>query len=200
MSQQNICRSLNKIAVYCGASSGTDPSYLAQAHQVGSFLALQGVSIVYGGGNVGMMKAVADGALSQNGEVIGVIPRRLIELELLHPGLTRHYVTESMQERKMLMIQLSEAFIALPGGFGTLEELTEVTTLTQLNYHDKPVGMLNTNGYFNPLLLWIENASSEGFIHPTHSDLICRSENIGDLLDQLKAKKHPSIHEQLKDL
>ena len=200
MSQRNNYRSLNKIAVYCGASSGTNPLYVDQAYQVGSILAAQGMSIVYGGGNVGMMKAVADGVLSQNGQITGVIPKRLLELELLHPGLTQHYVTESMQERKMLMIQLSDAFIALPGGFGTLEELTEVTTLTQLNYHDKPVGVLNTNRYFDPLFFWIKHASTEGFIHPVHSNLICRSESIHDLLEQLRNQKHPSIHEQLKDL
>jgi len=200
MSQRNNSRSFKRIAIYCGASSGTDPSYIAQAYKVGGLLATENIGIVYGGGNVGMMKAVADGALSQNGEVIGVIPRKLMELELLHPKLTQHYITETMQERKMLMIELSDAFIALPGGFGTLEELAEVTTLTQLNYHDKPVGILNINGYFDPLLLWIQHASTEGFIHPTHTDLICNAANTPELLTLLRHKSIPSIKEQLKDL
>ena len=105
-----------------------------------------------------------------------------------------------MQERKMLMMQLADAFIALPGGFGTLEELAEVTTLTQLNYHDKPVGLLNVKNYFDPLLSWITHASSEGFIHPTHTDLLCVSNTPTSLLDLMSNKKHPSLDELLKEL
>ena len=146
------------------------------------------------------MKCVADGALKENGTIIGVIPRKLQELELIHPNLSETYITESMQERKLLIAQLADAFIALPGGFGTLEELAEVTTLTQLNYHDKPVGLLNINGYFNLLIKWLEHAAQENFIHKSHQHLISISDDPNEMLQLLKDKQHPKLELQLKDI
>ena len=138
---------LQSIAVYCGARSGHDSIYEKEAYKLGAVLADRSITLVYGGGNVGLMKQVADGCLAHGGSVIGVIPKMLADLELAHPNIQKLYLTQSMQERKMMMAQLADGFIAMPGGFGTMEEMFEVLTPTQLNYHNKPVGLLNIQGY-----------------------------------------------------
>lgn len=193
-------RNIRSIAVYCGASKGNNPIYIEQAERLGNILADQNITLVYGGGNVGMMKAVADGVLAHQGNVIGVIPKDLANLELQHPDISQCYVTDSMQERKFLMRSLSDACIALPGGWGTLEELTEFATLSQLNYHDKAVGLLNINGYFDGLLQFFTQAQEEGFVHASHKNLVVVETDPIQLLEKLQLQKFASIQEQVNDL
>lgn len=186
-------RSFRRICVYCGSSNNVRPAYKEAAFAVGATLARRGIGVVYGGGRVGLMGKVAEGALSEGGEVYGVIPASLEALELGHIDLTELFVVDSMHARKMMMAQLSDAFIALPGGFGTLEELAEATTWTQLNFHLKPVGVLNLDGYYDPLLAWIRHANSEAFIRDAHRDLISTADTIEDLLDQLATAEIPDL-------
>lgn len=176
----------NRIAVYCGSSSAVDPRYLVAAREVGKLLAERGIGVVYGGGRVGLMGACADGALAAGGEVIGVITDKLVGLEVGHQGLTRLEVVRTMHQRKMLMAELSDAFIALPGGLGTFEELFEAATWTQLNDHIKPVGLLNINAYYDGLVTFLKHAQAEHFIRPAHASII----SCDDTLDGLLAKMH----------
>ena len=173
-------KEFDTLCVYCGSSTTVDPKYTDAAYTIGCFLAQSNISLVYGGGNIGLMKAVADGCLAHNGNVAGVIPHKLQELELAHPNVQKMYITQGMHERKALMAQLSDGFIALPGGFGTLEELAEITTWSQLNYHSKPVGLLNAFGYYDHLIQWINHAVNENFIRPQHRDLIVHSAKLCD--------------------
>ena len=151
-------RDLRRLCVFCGASPGRDPAHAALAREVGAALAGRGIGVVYGGGRVGLMGALADGALAAGGEVIGVIPRGLVERELAHEGVTDLRVVESLHERKALMASLSDGFVALPGGLGTLEELAEAMSWAQLDLHDKPCGVLDPTGYFEPLLNFLDRA------------------------------------------
>ncbi|MCX7272078.1 MAG: TIGR00730 family Rossman fold protein [Burkholderiales bacterium] len=153
------------IGVFCGAKSGNDPRWVNAAFDLGRALAARGWALVYGGGNVGLMGAVADGTLAGGGEVIGVIPQRLMEREVAHRGLTRLEVVPDMAERKTRMIELSDAFVALPGGLGTLDELFEVLTLAQIGYHRKPVALYNQDGYWDPLLAACRAMTGHGFVH-----------------------------------
>ena len=178
-------RRFRTIAVYCGSSTQVDPAYLKGAYLVGKALAERGIGIVYGGGKAGLMGQVADGALAQGGEVTGVITEKLLGLEVGHTGLSRRYVVTSMQSRKTMMAQLADAFIALPGGVGTLEELFEAATWTQLNYHLKPVGLLNMNGYYDALVAFWQHAVEQRFVRPAHRDLIQVASELGDLLQRL---------------
>jgi uncharacterized protein (TIGR00730 family) len=157
---------IRRICIFCGASPGREPRYAALAAETGDALARRGIGIVYGGGRVGLMGALADSALAADGEVIGVIPRGLVERELAHPGLTELRVVETLHERKALMADLSDAFIALPGGLGTLEELSEVVSWAQLGLHSKPFGVLDSFGYFDDLLRFLDHAVGEGFLAP----------------------------------
>lgn len=186
-------RTFKRVCVYCGSSDDVAPAFCDVAQTVGTFLAGSGIDVVYGGGRVGLMGVVADAALAAGGRVYGVIPRKLQQLERGHEGIDELFVVESMQARKTLMASMSDAFIALPGGFGTLEELAEVTTWTQLGYHEKPVGLLNANGYWDHLLSWIEHAASEGFIRPLHRGLIESAASIDMLLDKLAAAELPDV-------
>ena len=186
-------RAFRRVCVYCGSSNRVHARYKSVAFEVGATLARRGLGVVYGGGRVGLMGQVAEGALSEGGEVYGVIPRKLQALELGHIDLTELFVVDSMHARKMMMAQLSDAFIALPGGFGTLEELAEVTTWTQLNDHLKPVGVLNLDGYYDTLLAWVRHASQEGFIRQQHVGLISAAPDIETLLDQLATADIPLI-------
>jgi len=166
-----------RIAIYCGSSRGLDPIYATTAAEMAAYLANQGIGIVYGGGNVGIMGVIADAALAAGGEVIGVIPESLLAKELGHGGVTELHVTRSMHERKQKMVDLSNAFIALPGGFGTLDELFETLTWLQLGFHGKPVGLLNAAGFFDHLLTFLDHMSSTGFLTPKHrSSLITETE------------------------
>ena len=193
-------RQLKSMAVYCGASIGHKLIFKQSAQSLGKVLAEQGIQLVYGAGNVGMMKVVADSVLENGGEVIGVIPKGLADLELQHPHITKCYITDSMQERKFLMRSLADACIALPGGWGTLEEITEFATLSQLNYHNKAVGILNSHGYFDLLLQFLEHAHQEGFVHKSHTDLVQVHTDPATLLQLLRTQNFASIHEQVDDL
>ncbi|HBJ87203.1 MAG TPA: TIGR00730 family Rossman fold protein [Verrucomicrobiales bacterium] len=184
---------LRRICVYCGSNAGNDPAHRAAAHALGAFLARSGLGLVYGGGNVGLMGAVADGALSQNGEVIGVIPRSLMEKELGHGGVTELHVVTSMHERKQMMVDLSDGFIALPGGFGTLDELFETLTWLQLSFHDKPVGLLNVGGFFDGLIEFISQMSQSGFLKPEHARCVLVENDPAKLLTAMESFRPPDL-------
>jgi uncharacterized protein (TIGR00730 family) len=157
-----------RLCVFCGSQAGGRPVYAEAARRLGGALAARGWGLVYGGGHVGLMGVLADAALAAGGEVIGVIPQGLVARELAHPGLTRLHVVGTMHERKALMADLAEAFAALPGGFGTADELFEALTWAQLGLHAKPVGLLNVGGYFDPLLDWLDASVREGFVAAEH--------------------------------
>ena len=191
-------RSFSRLAVYCASSNETLDRYGAAAFEVGRTLAQRGIGVVYGGGRVGLMGQVADGALSAGGEVIGVIPRKLERLELAHQGCTRLEVVETMHERKLRMAELADGFIALPGGWGTWEELFEVVTWTQLGYHHKPVGVLNLHGYYDPLLAMVRRAIEEGFVRPMLRDLLCDDTDLGALIAKLEVAELPDIEKWIE--
>lgn len=173
---------IRRICVFCGASPGSDPAHLALARSVGRGLAERGIGIVYGGGQVGLMGALADAALAAGGEVIGVIPQGMVDRELAHPGLTRLHVVRTLHERKAVMADHADAFIALPGGLGTLEELAEVLSWAQLDIHAKPVGVLDGGGYWRSLLAWLDDAVAEGFLADTHRGLLLDAPDLAGLL------------------
>jgi uncharacterized protein (TIGR00730 family) len=177
--------SSRRVCVFCGSSPGARPIYLETAARVGRLLGERGIGVVYGGGRVGLMGAVADAALAAGGEAIGVIPRRLAEREVAHEGLTELHVVETMHERKALMTARADAFLTLPGGFGTLDELFEAITWRQLGFHDKPCGVLDVEGYFAGLESFVNRAVVDGFIRPAdRARLIVRS-NAVELIDIL---------------
>ncbi len=178
-------RTFRRICVFCGSARGDDPVHAAAARALGTTLATRGLDVVYGGGRVGLMGEVADAALAAGGRVFGVIPQKLCDLESGHPGLTELFVVDSMHARKMLMAQLSDAFIALPGGFGTLEELFEVVTWSQLGYHRKPVGLLDVAGFYGPLLAFLDHATDLGFIRPAYRPILQHAAELDDLLVKL---------------
>lgn len=191
---------LSRICVYCGSSPGNVPLHRAAAHDLGAFLASSGFGLVYGGGNVGLMGAVADGALSQHGEVIGVIPRSLMEKELGHGGVTDLRVVGSMHERKQMMVDLSDGFIALPGGFGTLDELFETLTWLQLSFHDKPVGLLNVGGFFDGLIEFIHHMSRSGFLKPEHAGCVLVENDPARLLARMQSFSPPELGKWIEKL
>lgn len=186
-------RSFRRVCVFCGSSQDVSPRFFQAARAVGRGLAQRNIALVYGGGRAGLMGAVADAALEAGGQVLGVIPQKLDSVEQTHHGLTELFVVDSMRARKAMMAHLSNAFIALPGGFGTLEELFEVVTLTQLRYHDKPVGLLNVDGYYDAMLDFLRVAHIQGFIRPAHRDLIQVSDDLGDLLSKLSTCDLPDF-------
>lgn len=190
-------RTFRRICVYCGSSNDVDERFKSAARATGTLLAQRGIGVVYGGGSVGLMGIVADAALAAGGEVLGVIPDKLQALELGHDGLTELFIVDSMHARKMLMAQLSDGFVALPGGFGTIEEIIEVTTWSQLNYHRKPVGLLNVDGYYDHLIAWIRGAVTEGFIREPHRDLLRAADTPEGLLELLATAKIPELSEWL---
>lgn len=162
------------------------------ARSVGAGLAGRGIGVVYGGGRVGLMGALADGALAAGGEVVGVIPRRLVDRELAHAGLTELHVVGSLHERKAMMAELADGFIALPGGLGTLEELAEVASWAQLELHHKPIGLLGPPGYWEPLLAWLDHAVLEGFVAADHRRLIARDADLATLLARFERWAAPA--------
>lgn len=184
---------ISKVAIYCGASNNVDPRYYKIAAEVGATLANQGIGVVFGGGQVGLMGALADGALNAGGEIVGVITEKLQHLELGHNGLTELHVVETMSERKAMMLKLADAFVALPGGVGTWEEIFEAATLTQLNYQLKPTGFLNALGYYQHLIQFLDHASAEGFLRPNHKELFIFEENFSALLERLRHCELPSL-------
>jgi len=178
---------IRRICIFCGASPGRDPRHVELARSVGAELAARGIGIVYGGGRVGLMGALAEGALAAGGEVIGVIPRRLVDRELAHTGLTELRVVGSLHERKAVMAELSDAFIALPGGLGTLEELSEVLSWAQLALHAKPCGMVDPTGYFEPLLAFLDRAVDEGFLARADRERLAVRPDLDALLETFGA-------------
>lgn len=176
---------MNRICVFCGSSTGVKPWYAEMAKQVGRECVRRKIGIVYGGGNVGLMGVLADEALKGGGEVIGVIPEFLAEKELVHSNLSALHVVGSMHERKALMADLSDAFMAIPGGFGTLEEICEMVTWKQLTLHRKPCGLLNVDGFFDYLLMFFDHQVNEGFVTPENRTLVCTSQDVANLLDQI---------------
>jgi len=190
-------RTLRRVAVYCGSSNAVDARYFEAAREVGRLLAERGIGVVYGAGNVGLMGACADAALAAGGEVLGVIPHRLVELEVAHQGLTELIQVDSMHARKMVMSSLSDAFVALPGGFGTLDEIFEATTWNQLGYHAKPAGFLDTDGYYEHLLGFLAHAKDQGFVRPLHADLLFAEREPAALLDRLATHPLPDLKQWL---
>lgn len=180
-------RPFRRLCVFCGSSPGARAEYREAAEATGRLLAQRRITLVYGGGNVGLMGAVADAALAAGGEVIGVIPRHLESREIAHRGLTELRVVSSMHERKALMADLSDAFVALPGGLGTFEEFFEVATWSQLGIHDKPLGLLNVRGYYDLLDQHLARAVEERFIRAEHRSLITLAEDPAALLEKLQS-------------
>ncbi len=172
--------------VFCGSNRGANPAFAAAAADLARCLVANGIGIVYGGGAVGLMGVLADAALAEGGQVIGVIPRMLVEREIAHKGLTTMHVVGSMHERKALMADLSDAFIAMPGGFGTLDEFCEILTWTQLGLQQKPIGMLNVDGFFDRLLDAFDHAVTEQFVKPTHRDMIVTDREVTSLIDRMR--------------
>jgi uncharacterized protein (TIGR00730 family) len=177
---------VRRVCVFCGASSGRSPAYAEAARSFGAALAGRGLGLVYGGGRVGLMGAVADAALAGGGEVVGVIPQELVDRELAHGGLTELRVVGSLHERKALMSELSDAFVALPGGFGTLDELFEQLTWSQLGLHAKPIGLLDVAGYWRPLIELARHATGEGFVRESDLAAIAVATDADGLLDRLE--------------
>jgi uncharacterized protein (TIGR00730 family) len=177
---------VHRVCVFCGASSGRLPAYADAARALGATAAARGLGIVYGGGRVGLMGAVADAALADGGEVIGVIPQELVDRELAHGGLTELHVVGSLHERKALMAELSDGFVALPGGFGTLDELLEQLTWSQLGLHGKPVGLFDVDEYWRPLVALARHATDEGFVRESDLRAIAVGTDAEGLLDRLE--------------
>lgn len=182
---------LRSICVFCGASSGHDPRYAAAAAVVGERLASHGIRLVYGGGHLGLMGAVADAALAAGGRVVGVIPRGLVDRELAHRGVSELRIVDTLHQRKAVMAELSDGFIALPGGLGTLEELAEVLSWAQLDLHTKPIGLLDVGGYFRELEGFLDHAVAEGFIAERHRRLLLVDDDIERLLEAFAAWRPP---------
>jgi len=178
---------LRSLAVFCGSMPGDTPAFLDSARSFGAALARDGITLVYGGGSVGMMGALADAALAGGGEVVGVIPRFLFEREVGHRGVTRLEVVESMHERKARMAELADGFVALPGGLGTLEELFEVWTWIPLGLHARPCGLLDVDGYFAPLVAFLDGAVLRGFVAPQHRALLRVDDSVEGLLGRMRA-------------
>ncbi|MBI5953103.1 MAG: TIGR00730 family Rossman fold protein [Chloroflexi bacterium] len=187
---------MKSICVFCGSSDSVHADYKTAAYQLGKLLAESGISVVYGGGKTGLMGKVADGAVDAGGEVIGVIIPSMNTPSLAHTGLARMDVTPHMHSRKARMHELSDGYIALPGGFGTWDELFETVTWAQTGAHEKPVGLLNVRGYYNPLLAAMDHAVAEGFIFKEHRDAICCEVEPRQLLDAMKKYDHP--HDAVK--
>jgi uncharacterized protein (TIGR00730 family) len=182
---------LRAICVFCGASPGRDPRYAAAAAAVGTGLARRGIELVYGGGRLGLMGTVADAALVAGGRVTGVIPSGLVDRELAHPDVSELRIVSTLHERKALMADLSEAFIALPGGLGTLEELAEVLSWAQLGLHAKPIGALDVAGFWVPLTAHLDHAAAEGFVSESHRGLLLVDDDLDRLLERLTAWRSP---------
>lgn len=186
------------VCVYCGSSSGVRAEYAAVARRFAAALVRRGLGLVYGGGSVGLMGVLADATLHAGGEVIGVIPRALVDRELAHFGLTELRITESMHERKALMADLADAFVALPGGIGTLEELFEIWTWAQLGLHRKPCGVLDALGYYGGLVSFLDHATLEGFVRPQHRAILLIAHEPEELLEQLLRYQAPAIEPSLR--
>ncbi len=178
---------VTSLCVYCGSSSGKHPEYVEQARAFGTEMARRGITLVYGGGNVGLMGVVADAVLAGGGKVIGVIPRQMVDLEVAHAGLTELQVVDTMHQRKTRMFELSDAFVALPGGFGTLDEMFEMLTWSQLGLHSYPCAFLDVRGYYAPLRGMMDHMVGEGFVRSAQRENVWFGENIDQLFDWMSA-------------
>jgi uncharacterized protein (TIGR00730 family) len=195
---------MKRICVFCGSNTGHNPIYRAEAEKLGQLLAARGIELVYGAGNIGLMGAVADACLAAGGTVIGVIPEALMGKEVAgravdHRALTRIEVVDSMHTRKARMAELSDGFIALPGGFGTFEEFCEILTWGQLGFHVKPMGLLNVNGFYDPLLGLFDHAVSEGFLRPQNRAMALAETNIERLLDAMLGYRPEPVSKWLRE-
>jgi uncharacterized protein (TIGR00730 family) len=182
---------MQRVCVFCGSKTGDRPAFADATRRLGSAIARRGLGLVYGAGHIGLMGILADAVLQAGGEVVGVIPQALVDKELAHSGITQMHIVGSMHERKARMADLSDAFIALPGAYGTADELFEILTWAQLGMHSKPIGLLNVEGFFDPLLAWLDHAVSEGFLRKRHRELLIVGDHPEELLDRLKAA-HPA--------
>jgi uncharacterized protein (TIGR00730 family) len=182
---------LEAVCVFCGSREGSRPAYAEAARRIGREIARRGLGLVYGGGRVGLMGAVADAALEEGGEVVGVITEALISREVAHAGLTKLHVVGSMHERKMLMADLSDGFVTLPGGYGTLEEFFEVLSWAQLSIHEKPCGLLDVDGFWDPLSTLFDHAVTEGFVYPDHRSLVLTEGDSRVLLERMERYTPP---------
>ena len=188
-----------KICVFCGSSVGARPTYAAAAKKLGELMAKRGIGLVFGGGCIGLMGTIADAVLNNGGEAIGVIPDGLIEREIGHRGVTRLHVVETMHQRKALMADLSDAFIAMPGGYGTLEEFAEIVTWSQLGIQIKPCALLNIEGYWDGLLNFVNHAVNEDFVRPENRELIVVGATPEEVLDRIQSWRPPAHVERWLD-
>jgi uncharacterized protein (TIGR00730 family) len=186
-----VANQIRRIVVYCGANVGNNPAYREAAESVGRTLAQQGIGLVYGGGGVGLMGVVANAALAAGGEVIGVIPEALKALEVEHKNLTEMHVVPDMHSRKAMMLGLSDGVIAMPGGFGTMDELFEALTWSQLDYHRKLCGLLNVAGYYDHLLAWVKHSVEVGLVKAVNMELIVPGETVEELLHGMRTREFP---------
>ena len=184
---------MKRITIYCGANTGNDAVFEQQAYLVGKIMAQQNIGVVFGGGKVGLMGAVANGAMQNGGKVIGVIPHFLNAKEIAHDGITEMITVETMHQRKTLLNELSDAFIALPGGFGTMEELFEMLTWAQLGLHSKPIAILNTNGFYDALLSLVQTMFDKQFLKKEYQQMLLHSDNINDLLEKIRNYEAPQV-------
>lgn len=178
---------MKRLAVYCGSATPADPVYIEAARHVGRSLAERGIGVVYGGGKLGLMGAVADSALEAGGEVIGIIPQALVNAEVAHQGLTELHVVETMHERKARFTELSDGFVTIPGGTGTMDELWEAMSWAQLGYHTDPVGLLNIAGYYDHLIAFVAKMGEVGFLRPQHQQLLIVDDTLDGLLARMEA-------------
>lgn len=184
---------MRRICVYCGSNPGNRPEYAAAAKQLADVLVRHELELVYGGADKGIMGIIADAVLEQDGKVHGVIPQMLTEKEIAHQGLTELHVVASMHARKTMMAALSDGFIAMPGGYGTLEEIIEIITWGQLRFHDKPCGLLNVDGYFDHLLAYLDHANSEGFLRRENRDMLLVDADPAGLVQQFERYAAPHV-------
>ena len=185
---------MNRLAVYCGSASPSDPRYVDNAREVGRTLAERGIGVVYGGGRLGLMGAVADSALAAGGQVIGIIPEALVAAEVAHKGLSELHVVGTMHQRKQAFTDLSDGFVTIPGGTGTMDELWEAMSWAQLGYHGKPVGLLNVAGFYDGLLQFWAKMGETGFVRPQHRGILIASDDLDDLLAKMAAyQPHATI-------
>lgn len=189
---------LQRVCVYCASNDGVRPAYLDAARRTGQLLATRGATVVYGGGNIGLMGALADAALAAGGEVIGVMPHGLVQREVAHHQLTKLHIVDSMHERKALMAELADSFLVLPGGLGTLEELFETWTWAQLGVHQKPLGLLNVEGYWSPLLAMLAHTDAEGFLRGSPTEWLVIDDEVERLVDRMSHFTPPRTRRWLR--